>query len=608
MQNKTDNLNDLDLNDFDNRIDVRKKIFFDEIKSKNTQPFSKREVPQLRDFSNDTKKRRHSLFKLNAKKENNVSTKRNSFLVTNLMYNKSRNLTKLLPIDTNDNKNDNINLPLIKHQDNHLTDNNKNMNSYFKKTVSLKFKSFNNLQNIIIPQEKENDFEEDKKLNTTSKNLSSENIIYNNKKSSKSNTLLLKVKSVTNGKKIIKDIKDLYPELLISDKDISYPKYPKVKHSKRSINKFIKSFAVNSYQGLIKNYNEDKVSMILTIKRPKTYPSEKYWPNISYLALFDGHAGSSCGNFLRDNLHNYIIKENNFLENIEQSLINSFEKAENDFLKIAKENNDKSGSCALVCLIIDNYLYIANCGDSRAIISLNSGKDIKILNTIHRPYNKNEKSRILENGGRIYYSNNIMRIYPGRLSVSRAFGDKNAKFNELGEKKNVLISIPEISKINLKGNKIDFLIMGCDGIFDSLSNKDCVDCAWKIMNENRKNYNNFHELNGDIVDFIIKSALKRNTMDNVTALIVSFRNFQKEFHKDSLNHYFHFNDIYQSDEGSDNNNDIKKPKIKKFKSLNNNVKEDVKHDIKLSSNNLLDRKKNEKIMNNSTVRPIIRVK
>ncbi len=600
MQNKTDISNQLDLNDYDNKIDIRKKIFFDEINVKNNQPFLLKEISQSRDLGNDIKKRRHSLFKLNAKKENNVCNKRNSFLVPNLLDTKSRNLTKLLPIYTNDNNDDNLNLPLINNQDNRLTDNNRNMNSYYKKTMSLKFKSFNNLQNIILPQEKENEFE-DKKLNTTSKNIL-------HKLSSKSNKLLLKVKSVTNGKTIIKDIKDLDPELIISDKDISYPKYPKVKHSKHSINKYIKSFAVNSYQGLFKNYNEDKVSMILTIKRPKTYPSEKYWPNISYLALFDGHGGSSCGNFLRDNLHNYIIKENNFLENIEQSLINSFEKAENDFLKIAKENNDKSGSCALVCLIIDNYLYIANCGDSRAIISLNSGKEIKILNTIHRPYNKNEKNRILENGGRIYYSNNIMRIYPGRLSVSRAFGDKNAKFNELGEKKNVLISIPEICKINLKGNKIDFLIMGCDGIFDSLSNKDCVDCAWKIMNENKKKYNNFHELNGDVVDFIIKSALKRNTMDNVTALFVSFKNFHKQFYKENLNHYFNFNDIYQSDEGSENKNGIEKKKIIKFKSLNDHIKEDLKHEMKLSSNNLLDGKNNDKIMNNSTVRPIIRVK
>jgi hypothetical protein len=128
------------------------------------------------------------------------------------------------------------------------------------------------------------------------------------------------------------------------------------------------------------------------------------------------------------------------------------------------------------------------------------------------------------------------------------------------------------------------------------------------MNENKKKYNNFHELNGDVVDFIIKSALKRNTMDNVTALFVSFKNFHKQFYKENLNHYFNFNDIYQSDEGSENKNGIEKKKIIKFKSLNDHIKEDLKHEMKLSSNNLLDGKNNDKIMNNSTVRPIIRVK
>ena len=35
-------------------------------------------------------------------------------------------------------------------------------------------------------------------------------------------------------------------------------------------------------------------------------------------------------------------------------------------------------------------------------------------------------------------------------------------------------------------------------------------------------------MNGAIVDLIIKSALKRNTSDNVIALFVSFRNFKKK--------------------------------------------------------------------------------
>ena len=42
-------------------------------------------------------------------------------------------------------------------------------------------------------------------------------------------------------------------------------------------------------------------------------------------------------------------------------------------------------------LIIDDILYCANFGDSMAILSLYSGKDIKILNQIHRPSEENKK-------------------------------------------------------------------------------------------------------------------------------------------------------------------------------------------------------------------------
>ena len=41
-----------------------------------------------------------------------------------------------------------------------------------------------------------------------------------------------------------------------------------------------------------------------------------------------------------------------------------------------KENLNFSGSCALIALFIDNICFIANVGDSRAIMSSNYGKII----------------------------------------------------------------------------------------------------------------------------------------------------------------------------------------------------------------------------------------
>jgi serine/threonine protein phosphatase PrpC len=47
-------------------------------------------------------------------------------------------------------------------------------------------------------------------------------------------------------------------------------------------------------------------------------------------------------------------------------------------------------------------LYIANLGDSRAILSTNNGLKIVPLSTDHKPNNPFEEKRILANGGKIY--------------------------------------------------------------------------------------------------------------------------------------------------------------------------------------------------------------
>ena len=488
-----------------------------------------------------------------------------------------------------------LNLPLIEPTNSNNNNENKltkicnalNLtmkNSIVKKSCLKKSTTLNN--KIIIENENSKINNNNDILSSDRQNNTKSNQNLNNGKPTKKK-VLFKLKTFTKENKIINEIKSEKYTLKISDKDIKYPKYPQVKRSHNSINKIIKSFAVNSYEGLIRNYNEDKVSIILTVKKPKNF-KEEYWPKISYMALFDGHGGNSCSNFLRDNLHNYIIKNENLLKNTEKSIIESFEKAENDFINnIAIKENDKSGSCALVSLIIDNDLYIANCGDSHAIISINSGREIQLLNTIHRPNNIKEKERIIKNGGSIYIRNSIMRILPGRLSVSRAFGDKDAKLNDFGEKNNILICTPEVVKINLRNKKVDFLIMGCDGIFEYLSNEDCVCLAWKIMNENKQNYDNFHEMNGDIVDLIIKSALKRNSIDNVTALFVSFRNFQKYFNKGTIfsisndsNINLNENNDEHSNKNENNNLTNKEHNRKKneFNIVNNNNENNIRND------------------------------
>lgn len=63
-----------------------------------------------------------------------------------------------------------------------------------------------------------------------------------------------------------------------------------------------------------------------------------------------------------------------------KAIRNGFAQAEKLFLEFAvqqelsAEEMDKSGSCAIIILIIDDMCYIANTGDSRAVMSADGGK------------------------------------------------------------------------------------------------------------------------------------------------------------------------------------------------------------------------------------------
>jgi protein phosphatase 2C family protein 2/3 len=63
---------------------------------------------------------------------------------------------------------------------------------------------------------------------------------------------------------------------------------------------------------------------------------------------------------------------------------------------------EKSGSCACVVMIVDDTVYVANVGDSRAILSQNYGSSSLDLSYDHKPGNDREKKRILEAGGQLY--------------------------------------------------------------------------------------------------------------------------------------------------------------------------------------------------------------
>ena len=148
------------------------------------------------------------------------------------------------------------------------------------------------------------------------------------------------------------------------------------------------------------------MSIILNIMKPSSYLG-KEWPKSSFFAIYDGHGGSACADFLRDNLHQYIIKDSSFPGNPTEAIRNGCEQAEKDFLyQHALNKNqeilDRSGSCAIFALIIEDTCYMANIGDSRGVMSTHNGKKFISLTNDHKPNEEKETKRIIDNGGKVY--------------------------------------------------------------------------------------------------------------------------------------------------------------------------------------------------------------
>ena len=78
------------------------------------------------------------------------------------------------------------------------------------------------------------------------------------------------------------------------------------------------------------------------------------------------------------------------------------------------------------------------------------------------------------------------RVFPGRLSVSRTFGDIEAKKTKYCGNPKVVIATPDIKCFKIEDN-YDFIVLGCDGIFDKLENTEVIQAAWEAA---KKRFNN----------------------------------------------------------------------------------------------------------------------
>ena len=171
-----------------------------------------------------------------------------------------------------------------------------------------------------------------------------------------------------------------------------------------------------------------------------------------------------------DNLQNANTNANNQMNLLNQILMDRNE-AQADIA-------NQVGCTAVVTLITQDTIYFANAGDSRVVISKN-GKAYP-MSIDHKPENDAEKARIYKANGWITEG----RIN-GNLNLSRSLGDLEYKVpKNFHPKEYIITAFPEVTSTKITKD-LDFIFMGCDGIWDCKTDQEAIDFASKRLEDKK---------------------------------------------------------------------------------------------------------------------------
>lgn len=191
--------------------------------------------------------------------------------------------------------------------------------------------------------------------------------------------------------------------------------------------------------------------------------------NWSYFAVFDGHAGCKISQHCAQNLLSSIIntdefKNGDYVKGIRSGFL-TIDETMRQLPEISQLQEKCGGTTAVCALISRTQIYIANCGDSRAVLCRHG---VPIFATQdHKPILPIEMERICKAGGSV-----MIKRVNGTLAVSRALGDYDYKnIKDKGPCEQLVSPEPEIFCHTCQYSD-EFLVLACDGIWDVMSSED----------------------------------------------------------------------------------------------------------------------------------------
>lgn len=230
-------------------------------------------------------------------------------------------------------------------------------------------------------------------------------------------------------------------------------------------------------------------------------------PNAFY-GVFDGHGGKHAADFACCHIPRFISEDEDFPREVDRVITSAFLQTDNAFAKACLlDAGLASGTTALTALVLGRSLVVANAGDCRAVLC-RRGKAIE-MSRDHKPHCSREKKRIEASGG--YVDDGYLN---GQLNVARALGDWHMEGMKEGPDGGPLSAEPELITTELT-REDEFLIIGCDGLWDVFRSQNAVDFARRRLQD----HNDPILCSKDLVD----EALKRKSGDNLSVVVVCFQ-------------------------------------------------------------------------------------
>ena len=441
------------------------------------------------------------------------------------------------------------------NQINNVGNNNINNNSANLKPIynpqNLKIESNNALLNINAEPNKDKDIQKKKEVNDNNINNINNNKannddininnnnqlnIQNNKnnENKKEDSHKNNQRSLSQGivNPLSKNSKDQEKEIKEKEAKLKKEKEIPVKENTKIIKK-IKDILPYTHVGFDgeepKENNQDNYFIYKNFMNKKDY---------IYMSVCDGHGveGHFVSDFIKETLP-YDMSEN--LKN--KNILTENEKEKEIIYQIIKETfitaNEKlvdneeinslfSGSTCVSLIYTPEKLIVPNIGDSRAVLGRLINKENNEYKAIdlsrdHKPTEKDEAQRIIENDGRIQpFTEDGEFVGPERvwikeeevpgLAMTRSFGDRVAA--TVG-----VMSEPEIKEFYYdEGDK--FMIIASDGIWEFISSQECINIIKDFYDKN--------DLKG-CCEYLYQESSKRwlkeeEVIDDTTLILVFF--------------------------------------------------------------------------------------